>query len=85
MAKVTLYIDDAELLATVKAYAQAHNTSLSKLVTGYFKTLHPAVAYDPDNNFFTRLHAQLRAQGFHEPTDAEDDAARAAYLEEKYA
>jgi len=85
MAKITLSIADAELLPTPKSYAQAHHTSLSKLVTEYFKTLHPAVVYDPDNNFFTRLHARLRAQGFHEPTDEEDDAARAAYFEGKYA
>ena len=84
MAKLTLNVEP-DIVHAAKTYAQAHHTSLSKLVTGYFKTLHPAGAYDPDNNFFTRLHARLRAQGFHEPTDEEDDAARAAYLEGKYA
>jgi hypothetical protein len=85
MAKITLYIDDADLLATAKAYAQAHQTSVSKLVADYFRTLQPTVAYEPDHNFFTRLHAQLQAQGWHEPTDEEDAATRAATLEEKYA
>jgi hypothetical protein len=43
------------------------------------------MAYDPEHNFFTRLHARLQAQGWHEPTDEEDAAVRAVALEEKYA
>lgn len=84
MPKITLYIDDAELLASAKAYAAAQHTSLSKLVTGYLQTLRPTVPYDPEHNFFTRLHERLRAAGDHEPTDEEDAAARAAHLAEKY-
>ena len=37
-AKITLYSED-ELIADVKQFAKQHNTSVSKLVNGFFKTL----------------------------------------------
>jgi hypothetical protein len=80
MPQLTLYVADEAVVARAKAYAQAHNTSLSHLVTQYLATL-----TDPqDEDFFVKLHRDLEAKGFREPTDAEDDAARAAYLERKY-
>jgi len=37
-AKITLYSED-KLIKEVKAFAKGHNTSVSKLVNGFFQTL----------------------------------------------
>ncbi len=37
-AKITLYSED-KLIGEVKKFAKQHNTSVSKLVNGFFKTL----------------------------------------------
>jgi hypothetical protein len=79
MAKLTLYMDDEQVLTKAKAYAKAQGLSLSKLVAQYFATLP-----EEEGDFFRKLHAKLHAKGFMEPTDEELDAARWAYLQEKY-
>ena len=80
MAKLTLYVDDA-LVQHAKAYAKAHQTSVSKLVTQYLASL-PEASQEED--LLDQLHAKLLAQEFQEPTDEELDASRREYLARKY-
>jgi hypothetical protein len=79
MAKLTLYVDD-ELVQRAKAYAKAHQTSVSKLVTQYLASLAGAAQED----LLEQLHAKLLAQGLQEPTEEELDASRREYLARKY-
>jgi len=79
MAKVTLYIDDEQVLERAKAYAKRQGVSLSKLVQQVLATL------PEEEDFFAVLHAELDAEGFTPSTEAELDAARWAHLKEKYA
>ena len=63
MSKLTLSVDQA-LIDAAKAYAKAHNTSLSQLVARHFMEL----AAQPADPFFTTLHEELLRDGFQAPT-----------------
>ena len=79
MAKLTLNVEP-DIVTAAKTYAQAHHTSLSKLVTQFFRAL-PQPA-SPD--FWTQLHETLVQEGFQEPAD-DLDALRRQHVRRKYA
>ena len=64
MAKLTLSVD-REIVDRAKSYAARHKTSLSKLVSAFFKDL----SSSPRDEFFERLHQELLREGFVEPKD----------------
>ena len=78
MAKITLY-SDPHLVDKVKLYAKQHNTSVSKMVTSFFKT----VVADENNKKSINAEKISKLYGILEDTklDKEDYAE---YLEEKY-
>lgn len=78
--KLTLYIEDEAVVARAKAYAARHETSLSKLIAQYLATL----THDPQEDFFTKLYAELDAEGYVPPTDEAVVTLRAQHLHEKY-
>ena len=79
MAKLTLNVEP-DLVHAAKTYAQAHHTSLSKLVTQFFQTLPQPASTD----FWTQLHGSLLEEGFEEPGD-DLEALRRQHVRRKYA
>lgn len=78
MAKLTLNVDP-DIIDAAKTYAQAHQVSLSKLVTHFLRTL--LSPSQPD--FWTQLHDTLDQEGFTEPPD-DLDALRRVHVQRKY-
>lgn len=79
MAKLTLNVEP-EIVTAAKTYAQAHHTSLSKLVTQFFLALPQPASED----FWTQLHGSLLEEGFEEPGD-DLEALRRQHVRRKYA
>jgi len=79
MAKLTMNVEP-DIVTAAKTYAQAHHTSLSKLVTQFFRALQPPAPAD----FWTQLHSSLLEEGFQEPGD-DLEALRRQHVRRKYA
>jgi hypothetical protein len=79
MAKLTLNVEP-DIVTAAKTYAQAHHTSLSKLVTQFFRALRPPAQVD----FWTQLHGSLLEEDFQEPGD-DLEALRRQHVRRKYA
>ena len=79
MAKLTLNVEP-DIVHAAKTYAQAHHTSLSKLVTQFFRALRQPAQAD----FWTQLHGSLLEEGFEEPSD-DLEALRRQHVRRKYA
>ena len=62
MSKLTLSIDQ-QIIDSAKAYARHHHTSLSKLVARFLMEL----GSRPEDDFFTKLHEELRREGYQAP------------------
>jgi hypothetical protein len=77
MAKLTLNVDP-DVIHAAKAYAEAHQVSLSHLVMQFLRTL-PAPAPD----FWTQLHETLVQEGFQELGD-DTEALRRRHVQRKY-
>jgi Family of unknown function (DUF6364) len=52
--KLTLSIDE-KLVVSAKKYAQTNNTSVSKIVSNYLRTLNAGVKLTPQNEMSPRL------------------------------
>ncbi|MEI9957022.1 MAG: DUF6364 family protein [Ferruginibacter sp.] len=68
--KLTLSIDD-KLVKSAKKYAQTNNTSISKIVSNYLRTLEAGVKLTPYNKLSPRL--KKLAGAFKVPEDFEND------------
>ena len=79
MAKLTLNVEP-DIVRAAKTYARAHHTSLSKLVSQFFRALPQPASAD----FWTQLHGSLVEEGFQEPTD-DLDVLRRQHVRRKYA
>ena len=76
-SKITLY-SDKELIEQIKAYAKAHNTSVSKIVNTFFT--HLLQTQEPNGSKSTitdRLQGKLKGKEI-------DEKQYRRYLEEKY-
>ncbi len=78
MAKLTLNVEP-EIMHATKTYAQAHHTSVSKLVTQFLC----ALPHQSQADFFIHRHATLVQEGFQEPTD-DIEAFRRQHVKRKY-
>jgi len=76
-SKITLYSDD-ELIARIKQYAKERNTSVSKIVNGFFENL---LNHNEENTPNTPLTDSL--SGLLKDTGLDEDDYR-NHLEEKY-
>ncbi len=76
-SKITLY-SDKELIEQIKAYAKAHNTSVSKIVNTFFTNLLQAQEPNGSKSTITdRLQGKLKGKEI-------DEKQYRRYLEEKY-
>ena len=64
MNKLTLSIEQ-EIIDAAKAYARLHKMSLSKLVSRFLMEL----GNGPQDDFFEKLHEELRREGFKAPKE----------------
>ena len=76
-SRITLYSDD-ELIARIKQYAKERNTSVSKIVNGFFENL---LNRKEENTLSTPLTDSL--SGLLKDTGLDEDDYR-NHLEEKY-
>ena len=77
-AKITLYSDD-NIIKKMKEYAKEHNTSVSKIVNKYFKTL----LLDEPNEIKSKAIISNSLYGVLENSDIKQDDYK-GYLESKY-
>ena len=76
-SKITLY-SDKELIEQIKAYAKAHNTSVSKIVNTFFTNLLQVQEPNGSKSTITdRLQGKLKGKEV-------DEKQYRRYLEEKY-
>ena len=78
MSKLTLNVEKPTIEAG-KAYARRHRTSLSKLVTGFLKSL----SREDGDPVIARLHRELLAKGF-KPSRCSDRQLRHRHVVRKY-
>ena len=77
-AKITLYSDD-DIIKKMKEYAKEHNTSVSKIVNKYFKTL----LLDEPSEVKSEVTISNSLYGILENCDIKQDDYK-GYLESKY-
>jgi len=77
-AKITLYSDE-DIIKKIKEYAKEHNTSVSRIVNKFFKTL----LFDNKTNHKENASISTSLYGILENSNIKDDDYK-NYLESKY-
>ncbi len=79
MNRLTLSINQ-QTVEAAKNYAKHHGTSVSKLVTRFLANLE----VEQRDDFFTKLHRELKQEGYNKPLDDNLGELRSRHLRDKY-